>query len=129
VKRFEGTDVASASGLRRKKSIVGARLSQFISAGGRRLPACKRTDKATDLVRITVKSFVALSVRVRSSGNSPAIIPHNSSTITAVTRILLRPVHPRAMLSPPVQDLEIFWGSGLITLRADLRVDRFSIPI
>jgi hypothetical protein len=83
----EGIDAASWNGLRSEKSKVVAEMLPFISAAGRLL-ACTRTGKAVDSVRTTVKSFVALSVRDRSSGNSPATIPHNSRQTTAVTRIL-----------------------------------------
>jgi hypothetical protein len=76
---------------------VVAGILRFISAAGRLL-ACTRTGKAIDLVRTTVKSFVALSVRDRSSGNSPATIAHNSRQTTAVRRILPTSVRLRAIV-------------------------------
>jgi hypothetical protein len=81
-----GIEAASWNGLRCEKSTVVAGMLRFISVAGRLL-ACTRTGKAIDSVRTTVKSFVALSVRDRSSGNSPATIAHNSRQTTAVTRI------------------------------------------
>jgi hypothetical protein len=97
---FEGIDAASWNGLRREKSRVAAGMRAFISAVGQRLLACTRTGKAINLVRTTVKSFAALSVRDRSSGNSPTTIPHNSRKATAITRILPIRVRLGAILNP-----------------------------
>ncbi len=89
----DGTYSTFSNGRARKKTIAGARLPESTLEAGRCFLAASRTGEATGLVLTTVKSFVALSVRDRSSGNSPATIPHNSNTTTAATKnlpILLR---------------------------------------
>jgi hypothetical protein len=84
----DGTYSSFSNGRACKKTTAGARVPESTLEAGRCFLAASRTGEATGLVLTTVKSFVALSVRDRSSGNSPATIPHNSDTTTAVTKIL-----------------------------------------
>jgi hypothetical protein len=115
VERSDGSCAASANGPRRDESKVGARALRFILVAGRWLLVCNGTGEATDSVRTTVKSFVALSVRATSSGNSPATIPHNSRRTNAVMRILPRPACPRVILWSPVS--QVIHVSGMIGKR------------
>jgi hypothetical protein len=97
---LEGIGTASWKGLRCEKSEMVAIMPALVSDTARRLFACTRICSAIDLVRTTVKSFVVLSVRDRSSGNSPATIAHSSRQITAATRIFSNFVRSRAIVKP-----------------------------
>jgi len=83
----EGTNSAFSNGLSRenKKSGAGA---ESLSAIRPFWLAFRRTGGTTERAPRTVKSFVALSVRDKSSGSSPATIPHNSRHSNARARIL-----------------------------------------
>ncbi len=83
----EGTKSAFSNGLSRenKKSGAGA---ESLSAIRPFWLAFRRTGGTTERAPRTVKSFVALSVRDKSSGSSPATIAHNSRHSDARATIL-----------------------------------------
>jgi len=83
----EGTNAAFSNGLSRenKKSDAGA---ESLSAIRPFWLTFRRKGGTTERAPLTVKSFVALSVRDKSSGSSPATIPHNSRHSNARARIL-----------------------------------------
>ena len=87
IKMSEGTNSAFSNGLPRenKKSGAGA---ESLSAIRPFWLAFRRTGGTTERAPRTVKSFVALSVRDKSSGSSPATIAHNSRHSNARARIL-----------------------------------------
>ena len=72
---------------------------EFISQSRKGVSA--RARKPSVIVLWTVKSFEVLSVRVRSSGNSEATIPHNRRATKEVTRIFRTVV--RATILQPLQ--------------------------
>ena len=98
MKSSEAGNSAFSNGLRCVKRNGGAGLLKSISV----VRACRllsrRAGKTTVLVLLTVKSFEALSVRDRSSGNSPPTIPHSSRSINAWAITLAIPVCLRSIL-------------------------------
>jgi hypothetical protein len=87
----EGTNSAFSNGLSRENKTSGAG-AESLSAIRPLWLAFRRTGGTTERAPRTVKSFVALSVRDKSSGSSPATIPHNSRHSNARARILPMPV-------------------------------------
>jgi hypothetical protein len=87
MKTSEGTNCAFSNGLKRENNKLDAG-TESLSAIRTCLLVFRRTVGTTERAPRTVKSFVALSVRDKSSGNSPATIPHNSRHSKARARIL-----------------------------------------
>ena len=86
MKTSEGANSAFSNGARRENNKLGA--GAALSTIRTCLLAFRRTGGTTERAPRTVKSFVALSVRDKSSGSSPATIAHNSRHSNARARIL-----------------------------------------
>jgi hypothetical protein len=87
MKTSEGTNSAFSNGLRCEKNKLGAG-AELLTAIRTRLLAVRRTRGTTECALRTVKSFEVLSIRDKSSGNSPSTIAHISRHTNARARIL-----------------------------------------
>jgi hypothetical protein len=87
MRRSEGANSVFSSAPRRSKGRSCVELLKFIAAF-RTILAVWETGQTKESALRTVKSFAALSVRERSSGNSEATIAHSSRLTNAMPSVL-----------------------------------------